>query len=239
MPITQTGTTLTFAVASTANSGTVSSTITVPADAEIVLVGVSTYLSVANSMSSGSMTFTKNSADTAMTAGVGADASTLAFQGTLFYLGLPDTGANKSLKWDWAGTTAMDNAPLVSVTFWKGIDTSSPVRHIVGMQSTTFPFTSPTLTAQSGDLIVAWCHFYSGAAGSRIDSWTNLTLLSQLTENGQSDAAWATGSPSGNTTVEAVTATDAGDGGISAAVLKPAGSSSPVASAYYYRMLNG
>lgn len=240
MAITQAGTTLRFDLQVQTNSGTVSSTITVPSDAEIVLVGVSTWATVANYLTSGSMTFTKNSVDTTMTAVTGGDSNTGMFYGTIFYLLAPDTGTNKSLKWDWSGTTTMVNYPLFSITFWRGIDTSSPVRHSGGSQASALPYTTPTLTAQSGDLIVAWAHGFAEAEGS-VDSWSNLTLLSQLAKVSfdSSDGAWATGSPSGNTTVGASTGTNWDDGGISAVVLKPATSSSSISSSYYYRMLNG
>jgi hypothetical protein len=68
-----------------------------------------------------------------------------------FYLVAPDTGSSKTLAWDWAGTgTSADPAHNFAITFWKGVHQTTPVRD---SDSTTpsgsFPFTTPTLTAQS------------------------------------------------------------------------------------------
>jgi hypothetical protein len=79
----------------------VSSAITVPADAEKVLCDVSGHHGIANGLAT--VTFTKGAADTAMTK-VGGDTDPDPWQGDLFWLDAPDTGTNKSLKWDWIGT---------------------------------------------------------------------------------------------------------------------------------------
>jgi hypothetical protein len=223
MAITQAGSILTFPAPGSANTGTVSTTITVPADAEIVVVGWSGFSGTANFFSTGSMTFTKGAADTAMTAVSGGDALGGTWDAAMFYLALPDTGTNKSLKWDWLGTAAADDpSTLCSVTFWKGIDTASPVRGSGGGQGTaTTPYTTGTITAASGDLVVAWVGAFAAAEGT-VDTWSNLSLLSQIAISGNADGAWAMGSPSGNVVVEASTDTNLDDGGICAISLKPA-----------------
>src|SRR5712671_749801 len=127
MAIVQTGSVLQFAGLGSGNTGTVSTTITVPSDAELVVVGWSGFSATTNFFSGGSMTFTKGGVDTAMTNVPGG--STADWSGGMWYLVLPDTGSNKTLKWDWIGTGAAgDTASLCSVTFWKGEDTASPVR---------------------------------------------------------------------------------------------------------------
>lgn len=230
MAITQTGSTLTFpvGVSSTPNSGTVSSTITVPADAEIAVVGWTGFGDVANYFSAGAMTFTKGGADSAMTSAVtganGGDNSTSFFQGAMFYIVQPDTGTNKSLKYDWVGTSVAPEESLCCVTFWKGIDTASPVRSALGAQASGTPYTTGTLTALTNDLIVAFAFGYVGNTEGTIDSWSNLTELTELVHNTDADGALATGSPSGNTTVAASTDTNYQDGGIVAIVLKPGAS---------------
>lgn len=225
MAIVQTGSVLQFNI-STDNSGTVSSAITVPDDAQLVLVGVSGYHSVSNYFSGGSMTFTKGGVDTAMTpwiTGAGAgDYSTSYYMAAGFYLVLPDTGANKTLKWDWAGTQNATTAPIVSVTFWKGINTSSPVRAQGGVQNTGLPYTISDLAAQSGDKVVAFVGCYVGGIEGSIDSWSNLTEIAELTYYSSGDGAWAAGDPSGTVAVAASTGTDIGDGGMVAIVLRPA-----------------
>lgn len=225
--ITQTGSLLQFNP-SNANSGTVSSTITVPADAQIVLVGISGYNgATANFFSGGSMTFTKGGVDTAMTVAVtganGGDNSTAAFMCAMYYMVSPDTGSNKTLKWDWAGANTADNAPLVSVIFFTGVETTSAVRSALGKQAAGVPFTTGTLTAQSGDLAVATVGAFAASEGTA-DTWSNLSTLSQMTIYGSSDGAWGSGSPSGNETVALSTATNFADGGIVAIILIPTAS---------------
>lgn len=225
MSIVQTGSTLSFGPGGAA-SGTVSSTITVPSDAEIVVVGLAGYKTTADFFTNGSMTFTKGGIDAAMTPASNlGNHATNAYYSAMFYQVLPDTGSNKSLKWDWGSVCTY--YPLVSVAFFKGVDTSDPVRSTSGGQDTSVPFTSGTLTAQSGDTIVAWVGGFSHIQGD-VTGWSNLSTLSQVTgvSNGvkkyYSEGAWGIGAPAGNTTVGA-TATDwANDGGIVAIALKPA-----------------
>lgn len=226
MAIVQTGSVLQFPGPGDTNTGTVSTTITVPADAEIVIAGWSGYSNTANFFSGGKMQFTKGGVDTDMVSVAGGDAAGSGnWAAGLYYLVLPDTGSNKTLKWDWVGTASADDARTVcSVTFWKGIDTASPVRGSGGGQNaTSTPYTSSTITALTGDLIVAWVAGFVGSEGT-INSWSNLTLLSQIAVSVFADGAWATGSPTGNTTVAASTDTNFDDGGIVAISLKPAAS---------------
>src|SRR4051812_20771148 len=130
MAITQTGSTLQLNFSSTANTGTVSSAITVPADADFVLVHVSAFHDVASYHSGGSMTFTKGGSQVAMTnyAAI-ADSASSGWQSAGFYLVAPDTGSGKTLAWDWAGTaTAADPIHNFALTFWKGVHQTTPVR---------------------------------------------------------------------------------------------------------------
>ena len=225
MAIVQTGSVLNFTTTNT-TTGTVSTTITVPADAEMVLVGWSGYSPTPSAYSGGSMTFTKGGVDIAMTSADSlhhGDDST-GFAASLFYMVLPDTGSNKTLKWSWAATPAGDT-PICSITFWKGVDIASPFRDSDGGGSgSSPPYTSlGTITAVSGDLIIAWAASFAGPEGTA-DSWSNLTLLSQVPFAGgasNADGAWATGSPSGATLVALSTATNWSDGHIVAASFKP------------------
>jgi hypothetical protein len=202
---------------------------TVPSDAEIALVGWSGYSGTASYFSGGGMTLTKGGVDTAMTVAVtgasGADNDTGIWMGALFYLLAPDTGSNKTIKFDWVGAgNPGDGDACCSVTFWKGIDTGSPVRHALGKQAASGAATTGTLTAVSGDLIVAWASAYTTSAGvdGTADTWSNLTTLSQIANEAHADGAWATGSPSGNTTVAISTETGWDDRTITAIVLKAA-----------------
>ena len=111
MAIVQTGSVLEFDLG-TSNTETVSTTITVPSDATFVVVGVSGYnSSTTNYFSAGGMTFTKGGVDTAMTSAItgagGGDNSLVCYMAAMFYMVAPDTGTNKTLKWDWSGTLRM------------------------------------------------------------------------------------------------------------------------------------
>jgi hypothetical protein len=236
MAITQVGSVLQYDIATDANAGTVSTAIEVPSDAELIVVGVSGFKEV-NYFSSGAMTFTKGSADTAMVSCAGiADGSGSYFQAAMFYMVLPDTGTNKTLKWDWAGTNLVSNLPKISITFWKGIDTASPVRDSKGVQAGSPPFTPAQLTAQTGDLIIAFVGIYQGSEETTT-AWSNLTLLSELTMNtgGASDGAWATGSPTGNVTVSCTSWTASNDGGMVATVFKSASGTLAITTPVQYR----
>lgn len=222
MAITQVGTVLEFFPNSSADSGTVSSTITVPADAELVVVGVVGFSGTVNYFSGGNLTFTKGGSDTTMSKGSNlGDSSAGAFMAALFYLVLPDTGTNKSLKWNWLGAGTPDNNPGFSITFWKGVNTADLVRSTSGAQATEPPFTTASLTAVTGDKIVAWTGFF--ASGENTSTWGNATKLADVAVNADSgDGAWATADPTGNQTVSVTATSGGGDGGVIALVLKSA-----------------
>lgn len=193
-----------------ANSG--STSITIPADATMLIVGVSGYHPTTNYFSGGSMTIGGN----AMTA-VAADGDTSAFMGTLFYLFNPPTGS-QTLAWDWIGTNAPNNGILFAWGAYKDLDTSG-IRSSSGTQQAANPHTTGTLTAQSGDLIVAFVEQY--ASSNATFTWTSATEISEFTNFISADASWAEASPTGNQTVSASSSNDS-DGGIMAIVLKPA-----------------
>jgi hypothetical protein len=216
--IAQTGSILRFPIA-TDNTGTASSTITVPGDADFVAVGVSGYSATSTFYSTGSLTFTKGGSPTAMTSATSlGDTTTSAWMSAMFYMLLPDTGSNKTLAWDWVGAGAANYAPLVTVIYYTGVDS---VRGTSGGQAASGgPYTTGTLTAVSGDLILAVAGGFSVTEGT-VATWSNLTLISQVAFFEPVDQAWAAGSPSGNTTVAASTTTVWEDGGIVAVTLVP------------------
>lgn len=210
------------------NSGDVTTTLEVPADATYVLVGASTWASDQNSyMSAGGMTITKGGVDTAMTAlGVAGDASASFWMAGLFGLALPDTGANKTLKYDWNGTATTSEKMIFSVTFWKGVDTASPVRDSDGEQG-WFPGNTldvPTMTAQSGDKIVAWIGTYlqPGLTASIDTYYGGLSTLEAATSHVTAGGLWATADPTGDVAVGATGGGTCEDCGMCAVVLKPA-----------------
>lgn len=198
----------------TSNSG--SAPITVPPDAEIIVVGVSGYQDSAGFFSTGNVTLN----GVAMKV-VPADADTSAFMGSLFYLVSPATGT-QTLAWDWAGTTAPNDGVLFAYGFYKGINKTSPIRASSGIQQQGNPHAITALTAQSGDLIVAMAEQFTFGTDLTF-SWTGAKEVQSLTNFGTADGSWAEASPTGSQAVSATTNASS-DGGIMAIVLKPAGS---------------
>jgi hypothetical protein len=225
--IEQLGTTLQFQISDTSDSGTVSSTITVPADTELVVVGVSGLHGTANGFDA--MTFTKGATDATMTKVTGGDASGASWQSAMFYLDEPDIGASKSLKWNWSGV-ASNGALVVAVTFWRGVDLNNPVRDGDGVQDTGFALETPILIETSdveiadGDKVLAFCGMRNpGADGTaKVNTWHHATGLQELTHSGIAEAALATGSPDGDCTIGVENISVATEAAIIAAVIKAA-----------------
>lgn len=217
MAITQTGSDYRVGDSSGANSGTLSSTLTVPADTTKVVVGISAFQGTSGGLAA--MTFTKGGVDTAMTK-IAADASTATWQGAVFYLDDPDIGSNKTLKWDWAGSgSSADNTLLSSITYWGG--TAASLRDSDSQQGGGVNHVTPTLTAQSGDKIAVFAFGFTNGLEGTIDTWTNSTLLTQVAVFGVGDCAWATADPSGDQTVGWTAATNYTEGGVVGAVMTP------------------
>lgn len=225
MAITQTGST-TFinpgpGTITLAASGTVTG-ITVPGDAEIMLLGVSAYSAVANRISAnGTFDIGGNTS-----VGVGGAANNTLWESALHYILLPATGT-QDLDWQWGGGAgaALDESSLiVCYSFWKGIDTASPVRDSGGAQAAADTATTPTLTAQSGDLIVAVAGTFDAVAGDLTFSFSGsggAAVLDNVAQFSNADMAIGTASPTGDQTITA-TATGAEEFSISAFVLKAA-----------------
>src|SRR5262249_50751541 len=107
-----------------------------------------------------------------------------------------------------------------SVIFWKNVDTASPVRDSDGAQFADLATSqTKTLTAVTGDLVLVWAAGFTTGEGS-VDSWSNCSLLQNNTFTGSADSAWATGSPTGNVQVKALTNTNIDDGALLALVIK-------------------
>lgn len=219
----QTGSFQDFSVTSNANTGTVSSTITVPADAELVVVAVSAFQGTNDGLAG--MTFTKGGTDTAMNRASGTADASSGWGCAMFWLALPDTGANKSLKWDWIGSgNSADQNFAFSVGFWKNVDTVSPIRDSDGLRGNSLPMNTPTLTAEAGDLILAFTGFYNAASDhlGNVTAWSNLSSLHKVNSPSTAycEGQWASGFPSGDTAVGITTATKWNEGGLVAAVVK-------------------
>lgn len=218
-PITQVGSTLGFPMHNFGRGGAVSSTLNVPLDVEFVIAGFTGYWSNTKPFTAGTMYFTKNGLLTPMNVIAGGDDRTDAMQAAMFHLPLPETGSNKILAYDWNGDPSQIDG-YSWVTFWKGIDTASPVRASAGLQGTSLPLATPVLDAQSGDLILAFVGFHSNYVEGSIDIWSNLSTFANFAFNAASDAALAIGSPTGDVAVGALAGTNFVNGALVAAVFR-------------------
>jgi hypothetical protein len=199
------------------NTGSVS--VTVPADATLMVVGVTGFPddSSASYFSGGAMTIAG-----ATFTDVAADASSSAFEGMFAYRLSPATGS-QTLAWDWSGTANnLGNRALIGYGFYKGIDLGDPVRDTYGGQEGSSPHATDTMTAVSGDWVIAWAfQFQSGATTF---AWTNATAAAEFHHSGgggdpSSHGAFGEATPSGNVQITA-TVTGSADGGIAAVVFK-------------------
>lgn len=209
--VVRTGTPTTTAT-STANTGSIS--ITIPSDANFLLCEVNGYSSTSTYFSTGSMTI----AGAAMTL-IGGGDSNSAYMGIIAYKVSPTTGT-QTLAWDWLGTTAGGETHVFSCAFYKGVNTSTPVRSSSCTQSASGPHTSGTLTAVSGDLLVAWS--WSSVSSENTFTFTSATKIQDFTKtSANSDTALAETAPTGNQTVACSNSPDNFDGGICGIVLRP------------------
>ena len=221
MPIIQTGSTLNLTTNN--NSAASNETITVPADAEIILVGFSGYADPAQAswFTGGDATVTIGGS--ALTAITGGDTSTSFWQAGMWYRVSPATGS-QSLAWNLNGASGISGGlrVIISITFWKGIELAGAVRDTDGVQGTGNPRTSGTLTAQSGDKIVAFVGTFGNTAELAYTwSGTNVTELSELTHQNDADGSWGYADPTGNQTI-AASDTTGSEGGLLSIVLIPA-----------------
>ena len=162
-------------------------------------------------------------ASVAASGGTGTGATqTDAWQAALHYILNPATGT-QMLDWQWGGTLD-DGAPMLAYCFLKGIDTASPIRSADGSNASGDSESTGTLTAVTGDWIIA--------AGSSSDAaevpltfvWSGgggATSLGTSPNRNYSSVSIGKAEPTGNQTIT-WTATGADEGGIAAFVIKAA-----------------
>jgi hypothetical protein len=206
------------------NAATGSVAITVPSDCTLVVIGLSAFLGSANALSAaGNFDINGNTSVGAP----GGCTNAGAMMSALHYIVNPATGS-QNLDWQWGGGTGtgLDSASTCAiVSFWKGVDTASPTRDSDGAVSpASATATTPTLTAQSGDLIIAWGASQDDSSGNLTFSWSGATELAGMANDSGFDGSLATVSPSGNQTV-GFTATGAEQTAVAAFVFKAAAGS--------------
>lgn len=196
-----------------------SASVTVPDDAEIMVVGVGGWFST------GANGFTGDVAEDAETSAltlnsvnfrvgrlstaIGADDAS-----AVLYIVSPAIGS-QTLAWNWTGV--LSNGVHIHYAFYKGIDTTTPIRSRGGEQTTSATHVhTGTLAAENGDIGVAVAEGYTGASYT----WTG---VSELFDNSYNNGygSFADGALSGNTEFIA-TGTASGYHSIAGVVLKQA-----------------
>lgn len=186
MAVTRTGSIEYFE--SVANSGNHS--ITVPSDAEIVIVGVGgnrdvvNFLDLGNPPDDNTASLTINSVQ--MKVGRCEDSTSLTNECCgIFYLVNPATGS-QTLAYDWSGSNVFTAGGQFYVAYYKGVDTADPIRDRGGEHTDDTDATTGTLTVSTGDMIVAVAEMYG--ADTDVIQWTNATEADQDQYNGRTMA---------------------------------------------------
>ena len=195
--------------------------ITVPADAEIMIVCAAGWNNQGQIYSH--ITHSLTIDGHAMTVIGGGDTSTSYFCGGMFWADVTGhRGASKTLAWDF-GVDDMADGGVFAYGFYKGVNLTTPTADKEGSQDAGNPYATKTLTATTYDLIVAWGFCFT-SAGNMGFAWTNATEVFAVTGYDNSDGSVAEKAATGNVSITAdeSVADTAQDGGIYALVLKPA-----------------
>ena len=213
------------------SADTGSTTLTIPADATALVIGMSGYEGAANVFTGDAKNVGLGGADFAGSTGpdieVAFDASTSFMMGALWVWFNPPTGS-VTLRWDWNGAPVLNEGAYIVYASYNALDTTGLRSSPGGTQQAGNPHTSNTLTAQSGDLIVAVCEQFTPSTGTGMTpSWSaSAATMSGIAygDLGNNNAAIALAESTaitGNGTVTCDWSSTA-DGGIGAIVFKPA-----------------
>lgn len=230
MAVTRTGSVI--EVDSSANSG--SQSITVPSDAEIMVVSAGGYASGTPNFMGG---FPPTIGGAGMTLGRDDDNNGSLLLQCIFYKVSPATGS-QTFAWDWSGTSAPNLGIQMNIAFYKGIDTASPIGATAGAQDGDNSATTGSMTVANGDAVFIAVTAYNNASLPTI-TFTNCTELTDNAFNGIQCGA-AEDFPTGNQTY---TGTHSGGSGtspattISAIVIKQAAGGGSTAVPVFYHHL--
>jgi hypothetical protein len=181
--------------------------ITVPADADCLIVYVSTYVGAANGLVN---TYGVTAEGSARNATANASGSNSFYQGAGYLFLNPPTGSGVTIAWSFGG--AVDQH-LFGWVAYKGV---ASVRNTDGAQG--YPPPSIAFTASSGDLIsVAVEQYYDQSTAF---TWTNATKISDGYDGRTSLLSMADTSPADNVTISAIYHVTC-DGGLMGFVLIP------------------
>lgn len=173
-----------------------SQSVTVPSDAEIMVVTASCVRDVTHYMCNGASedgsvtTLTLNSVQFKL--GKCNESTTEApanYNLVVFYLVSPSTGS-QTLAWDMVGTNNPTIGAVFHYAFYKGINTTTPIRSRgSGREVTDSIAETGTMDFVTGDMAVAEA-FTPSFSGENITSWTNATEATE-TAYGSISAALA------------------------------------------------
>lgn len=191
-----------------ANTNTGSSNITVPSGASVAVLGISGWSSTdANLYSGGSVTLNGNSCSVGR-----ADDTTTATDFTAIFYCLSPPSGTQAVAWDWIGTNAPSDDSVVHYSFYAGVDVSSAIRSSGGQATTTTSASAGTLTAVSGDYIVAVSYGYANANPTDM-TWTGPTEIDDFLSSGGL-AVNRTSSAAGQATGDTAVSVSQSGGGI-------------------------
>lgn len=179
------------------SNNTGSQSVSVPADAELMVVGL------AGAIDSGSIFGTASISIGGAAASLILDAyGDGVWESALFYRVSPATGS-QTFAWDFAGSGSVTYGAHILIAFYKGINTTTPIKANGGEASGDGSFTTGSLSATTGDMAVALCSKYGGFGDS---TWSGVTEIS-TDFNNNCYYSWGEGTPSSNVTITA-TVTD-------------------------------
>lgn len=198
------------------NSATGSFDITVPEDADCLIVYVTGYKGAPNVFTDTGcgVTCEGEAADAVLD---GCDDLTYRYMGAGWVFLNPATGSGVTLAWTWS--TTLLNYPLFCWVAYKGVGS---VRNSAGNQDGSLPY-SQAFVAESGDKISCCVMAFQGSTGGSIESWTNATEISEFDHNVYSDLTLAEHDPTGNVTITVASGTNYTDGAFGGFVLSPPG----------------
>lgn len=149
-------------IGSNANSG--SQSISVPSDAELIIVAVSGFYGDPTPISTSTGTLTLASVAIPIINEVGdGDAAQSTKQGmVIFGLRSPATGT-QTLAWDWGGTETPDEGQNITVGFYKGVASTGWLVDTGGeIGNATAQKTTGEMTADTGDISICVGDTYTG-----------------------------------------------------------------------------
>jgi hypothetical protein len=214
MAVTRTGTYASFNAAQNTGSGS----ITIPSDATIIVCGVGGWtndVNPNNTFASGNITVGGNTLSKA----VSFVDNTKGLISTLYYLVNPPTGS-QTLAWDWNSTDDVDEGGQILCCFYKGVDTTDPIRSSSAVAETSnYAYvTSANLAATTGDAVFSYSVFYVGYITGI--AWTNATEIVEMATYNSQMVSIAEAFPNADLTVTATRYGTTDWSGLAAVVLK-------------------